>query len=187
MQLVTRNVLCKQSCASGLQQFKYQVACNMLYRGRNCCTMHGAKTSEMFSRDAIASSSSSNPRKSTNILDSASGIGMLSPRPPPLRRSHPFMSPSHTRSVSVFGGRFELYKRPSVGETLRISGPSFSDQVFSDNFFLRFSRFSDQPLLLRKRPLRKKVLRKRFFMSNKLGFVVISRTKTFFDHFFSVS
>ena len=42
-----------------------QTASNDLYRGRNCCTMHAAKV-QIFSRDTHASSSSRNPRTSTN-------------------------------------------------------------------------------------------------------------------------
>ena len=48
------------------------------------------------------------------FLFAACSIGMLPPRPSPLRHSHPCMSPTYTRSM--FEGRFEL-SRPSVRGT----------------------------------------------------------------------
>ena len=107
MHLEGRSVPCKQ----------YYCAHN-LYRERNCCTMHIAKATYVFSsHDCIFHVEQPPERMPTDFYFwfSACGVNMLPPRPSPLRYSHLCLSPTYTR-YSVFEGGFELL-RPSVWGT----------------------------------------------------------------------
>ena len=108
---------------------------------------------------------------------------MLPPRPPPPQHSHPCLSPTYTRSV--FEGILE-FLHPSIWGTRSYRCYLFFLSLFSDNFFLHFSRFSDQ-LLLRKRFLRKNVVQKRVFLTHKggsYGNKILYKNLNFFDKIF---
>ena len=111
MQLEGRNVPYKQ-----YSLFKRPPTSN-LYRGRNWCTTHVAKATDVFSEhDCIFNVEQPLERVPTDryLLFSACSVDMLPPRPSPLRYSHPGLSPTYTRSV--FEDRFE-FLRPSVRGT----------------------------------------------------------------------
>ena len=109
------------------------------------------------------------------FLFSACGVDILPPRPPPPQHSHPCLSPTYTRSV--FEGIYSNFCVHPSGGRLRIA------TNYSSVFVFVFSRFSDQ-LLLRKPFLRKRVIRKRVFLTHKIEFVVVIKKKVL-DHFFS--
>ena len=85
-----------------------------LYRERNCCTMHIAKATDVFSSHDYIVHVERVPTTDRYFLFSACGVNMLLPRPSPPRHSHPCLSPTYTRSV--FEGGFEVL-RPSVRGT----------------------------------------------------------------------
>ena len=151
MQLVGRNVPCKQHCASGPQQHLI-------------CTDDVTAVRRTLQRwhiwNTIASSSSSNPKTSANwwiflILylrrRYAATVAANAATKSSMPVIHAWLSPSHRRSV--FEGRFELL-RPSVRGTPSYLWAQFLTFLITSSF--DFSKFSDQLLLLRMRFLRKK-------------------------------
>ena len=127
----------------------------------------------MCSWDTIASSTWSNPQNECQLIDIfysllAASICCHRGRHRCDTVTHACLQP--TRGLSSKAD-LNFCVRPSGGR-LRIAS-----HFFSDSFFLLFSKFSDQ---LR---LRKKVIRKRVFLTHNLEFVVIIRNKkstTFF-------
>ena len=82
---------------------------NKLYRGRNCFTAHVAQATDMFSgNDCIflVEQPWNECQLIVFFLFCACGVNMLPPRPSPLQRSHPRLSPTYTGSV--LEGKFEL-------------------------------------------------------------------------------
>ena len=84
-----------------------------LYRECNCCTMHIAKATDVFSSHDCIFYVERVPID-RHFLFSARGVNMLPPWPSPLRHSHPCLSPTYTRSVFEGGSGF---LRPSVRST----------------------------------------------------------------------
>ena len=76
-----------------------------LSRERNCCTMHTAKATDVFSSHDCIFRVEQVPND-WHCLFSACGVNVLPPWPSPLRYSHTCLSPTYTRSV--FEGGFEV-------------------------------------------------------------------------------
>ena len=157
-----------------------------LYRGRNnCCTTHAAKaTYYMFSgHDYIfIVEQASDQCQLIDILDSLLAASICCQRGRHRCNAVIHASIQPTRGLCL-KANLNFCVRPFEGR-LRIAFNYFSHRFFSDNRFLRFSKFSDQ-LLCQKLFLRKRKYRKRFFLSHNLEFVVIIRKKGF-DGFFLI-